>query len=208
VPGELDRRLQGAREALDAGKVVACPTENSFGLLARIDRPEAIERLGRVKPRSSLKGTGLILPSLGAWDDVAEVEPIARRLGAACWPGPLSIVQPALPTLDIRLCLEGTVSVRLPSPSPAARLAEAVGVGLTATSANLTGEPPILESSRIREVFAASVQTGDLWVVAGSSPGGPPSTLVAFRQGVAQVLREGALGSEAVFAALATPGGA
>lgn len=204
---DLDERLQRARAELDSGKVVACPTENSFGLLVRVDDPDAISRLGRVKPRTSLKGTGLILPNLLAWDRVAEVEPVARRLAAAFWPGPLSIVQPALPTLDIRLCLEGTVSVRLPAPSLAARLAEATGVSLTATSANLTGQAPILQSSRIRNVFSAYVRSGDLWVVEGTSPGGPPSTLVTFRQGVAQVLREGAVGSEAVFAALTSPGG-
>ncbi|MCC6213855.1 MAG: Sua5/YciO/YrdC/YwlC family protein [Polyangiaceae bacterium] len=194
--------LEAAVAALRAGRVVAAPTESSFGLLATLD-PAALPRLFGVKPRGHEKGVPLILPDRAAWLEVALPPlPDARRLADRLWPGRLSIATPARPDLDPRVTLDATVAVRLPGPSLAAELARAVGRPLTATSANPPGEPPLLAAAEVRAAFARQLEAGDLVVVGDVAPGGPPSTIVVVVAPAARVVREGAVGADEVRRAL------
>jgi tRNA A37 threonylcarbamoyladenosine synthetase subunit TsaC/SUA5/YrdC len=72
-------------------------------------------------------------------------------------------------------------------------LLAALGHGLTATSANRSGEPPILEPAGVAELLAGE----DAMVVDGGAlPGGPPSTLVAIEKDGLVVLRTGRFPAE------------
>jgi tRNA threonylcarbamoyl adenosine modification protein (Sua5/YciO/YrdC/YwlC family) len=133
-----------------------------------------------------------VLPDRASWSTlVAEIPPAAAALASAFWPGALSIALKVRSGVDARLALDGTVAVRLPGPCPAAELARAFGKPLSATSANLPGEPPATRSEQASAAFPLAVESGRLVVVPGESPGGAPSTLVAFAAEGARVLREG-----------------
>ncbi len=194
-PGEpqLDAAIRQLRE----GRVVAAATESFFGLLADASNPAALNRLFEVKARESSKGVGLMAPSLEAWLEL--VEPPAEaalRLAAAHWPGPLSIVAPARSQVDPRLCVGGTLSVRVPGPCIAARLIERFGRAVTATSANLAGEPPCRTSAEVEAAFESASTRGDLLVVKGQCPGGQVSTLVSLEEGQIRLLRAGAIAED------------
>jgi len=183
-----------ALAALHSGRVVAAATETLFGLLADARRPDALDALFSMKPRGSEKGVPLLLPDRGAWELlVGEVPPLAARLADAFWPGPLSIALPARGGIDARLCVEGTLAVRLPGPSPAAELARLSGLVLTATSANPPGAPASSSAAEVRAAFASAVAERALLVVEGSAAGGAPSTLVVVRGASLRVVREGAI---------------
>lgn len=201
--------IAGALDALSRGAVVAAATESSFGLLASLNDPRALATLAQLKPRTGLKGTGIILPDRAVWGSVAQVvTPLARALADALWPGPLSIVLPATLSVNSALLLNGTLSARVPGPCSAATIVQAFGVPLTATSANLPGEPPLNDDASVTQVFHEHVQSGALYVVAGKSPGGPPSTLVACGSDRPEILREGAIAGEVIFALLGSAPGA
>lgn len=185
-----------AREAahLLGGGVVAAATETLFGLLADPSQPGALNRLFSLKPRGADKGVPLIVPGLEAWESlVAEVPPLARALAERFWPGPLTIVLPARSGLDPRLLVGDTVAVRWPAESSALALAEATSRPLTATSANLPGEPPASCSAEVGRAFERAVREGDLLIVQGHSPASRPSTIVAVSSQGATVLRGGAI---------------
>jgi L-threonylcarbamoyladenylate synthase len=180
--------------ALEAGGVVAIATESFFGLLADVTSPKALDALFSLKPRDADKSVGLILPWPEAWSSlVVDIPVAAHALGAALWPGPLSIALPAAPGLDSRLAPSGTIAVRDPGPSPARELARKFGRPLTATSANLPGAPPATRDEEVRAAFGAGIADGRLLVVPGESPGGPPSTLVVVEAGSVRLLRSGAV---------------
>lgn len=190
---------------LKDGRVVAAATETFFGLLADIDDPQALDAVFALKGRGGEKASALLLPSFEAWSAlVLEIPPLAERLAEAFWPGPLTIVLPAKPGLDPRLVVDGRVGVRWPASSPAADLARAYGKPLTATSANRTGEPPLVGSEQVERAFAAEVRAGELLVLPGTAPGGAPSTIVAVQANELRVLREGALPKSTLEAALAS----
>jgi L-threonylcarbamoyladenylate synthase len=179
---------------LEQGGVVAIATESFFGLLADVANPKALDVLFSLKPRGADKSVGLILPWPDAWASlVVDVPMAAHALGAALWPGPLSIALPAAPSLDARLAPNGTIAVRDPGPCPARELARAFGRPLTATSANQPGAPPATRDEEVRAAFASGIADGTLTVVPGTSPGGEPSTLVAVEQGKVRLLRSGAV---------------
>ena len=117
--------------------------------------------------------------SARAWDALVDAIPSRRAaLADAFWPGGLSIALRAAPSLDARLLLDERVAVRLPGASPAAELVRAFGRPLTATSANLPGEPPATTAEAVERSFPRAVANGTLTVWRDASPGGAPSTVV------------------------------
>ena len=175
---------------LEEGGVVACPTETLLGLLADAGNPEAIARVASLKGRPAHMPIALLLPNAEAIGEVARPpSEAARRLMAAHWPGPLTLLLEARPELDPRLVRDGKVGVRVPGPSPAAELVGAFGRALTATSANLTGEPAV----RSIDELSPSIRSGVDAAVAGASPGGEPSTLIDATVSPMVVLRAGAI---------------
>ncbi len=193
--------MDDAVEHLRCGGVVAAATETFFGLLADATQPAAIDALLRIKPRGADKGVPLILPSRELWGElVVAVPAVARRLGAALWPGPLTIALPASAVVDSRVLLDGRVAVRLPGPCVAAELAARFKRPLTATSANPPGRAPATTTAEVRGAFPPS-QRDLLHLMPGTAPGGAPSTVVVVEGDEVRVVREGAISEGRVRAA-------
>lgn len=175
---------------LEQGGVIACPTETWLGLLADARNEQAVERVAAIKGRAADMPIALLLASAEALEEVAlPPSPEAQALMATYWPGPLTILLHAKPGLSPRLVRDGKVGVRVPGPSPAAELAAAFGHALTATSANLTGQPPLRSAAELPPALADGVDGA----VLGSSPGGAPSTLVDATTNPMTIVRAGAI---------------
>jgi L-threonylcarbamoyladenylate synthase len=187
--------LAAALQQLAAGRVVAAATESFFGLLADIGKPSAVEALFALKPRGADKGVPVILPERGAWPAlVAGAVPLlALAFADAFWPGGLSIVLPAAEGVAARVAQGGSLAVRLPGASPAAELVRRYGRPLSATSANLPGAPPAVHSAAVAAAFADAIAQGVLFVLAGASPGGAPSTRVSVSEREYAVARAGSV---------------
>jgi len=93
---------------------------------------------------------------------------------------------PHLPALVVK---DGNVALRVPGPSPALELVRAFGAALTATSANLSGQPPLSNAAELRATFGAALAM----IVPGHAPGGAPSTIVDMTGDTPRVLRRGAI---------------
>jgi len=191
----MPNEIEAALAQLAAGKVVAAATESYFGLLADIDNPSAVEALFALKPRGADKGVPIILPSRAAWPALAagEIPALAQAFADACWPGGLSIALPAAPNVPARVALDGSLAVRLPGASAAAEVARRFGRPLSATSANLPGAPPATRSTEVEAAFSEAVARGVLFVLAGESPGGAPSTVARVSEVDYAVARVGAV---------------
>jgi L-threonylcarbamoyladenylate synthase len=186
--------LAAALAALHEGRVVAAATESFFGLLADVTRFDALDLVFSLKKRGPDKAVPLLLPQRASWLEVSpDIPDVALRLAEQAWPGPLTIALPAGPGVDPRLTLNGTVAVRMPGPSAARALVERLGRPVTASSANLPGEPPAANSDEVNRIFAEAVQSGALFVLPGVAPGGKPSTLVRILGDQVTIVREGAI---------------
>jgi L-threonylcarbamoyladenylate synthase len=185
--------LPPLRDLLARGGIVAFPTESSYGLGVDPRNLAGVEAIYRIKEREAGKPLPVViagrdqLAGLGIDPDLNIVE---RLL--ALWPAPLTAVLPVARPLPASAGT-WTLAVRVPDHGPLRELLAALGHGLTATSANRSGEPPIVDPAALPDLLAGE----DAMVVDGGVlPGGPPSTLVAIEGDRVVVLRSGRFPTE------------
>jgi L-threonylcarbamoyladenylate synthase len=184
---DLSQALVAAAEAtLAAGGLLAIPTESSYGLAVDPRSQAGVELVYDVKGRSGEKA----LPVVAA--DAAQLGQLGIRrrhplvrLGESFWPAALSVVVPVPEHLPASAGT-GTLAVRVPDHAGLRALLAALDRPLTATSANPSGTPPVLDADALVAWLAAvPVAAPALVVDAGPLPGGPPSTLVALEPAAA-----------------------
>ena len=180
--------LPPLRDLLARGGILAFPTESSYGLGVDPWNQAGVEAIYRIKEREAGKPLPVViagrdqLAGLGIDPDLN----IVKRL-LAFWPAPLTAVLPVARPLPASAGTR-TLAVRVPGHGPLRELLAALGHGLTATSANRSGEAPIVDPAAL-----AGLLTGEdaMVVDGGLLPGGPPSTLVAIEGDRVVVLRSG-----------------
>ena len=177
-------------ELLAAGGVLAIPTESSYGLGVDPRDPRGVEAIYRLKGRER----GKALPVVAA--DIAQLlalgalpESAALAWATPRWPAAITVVLPLSRPLPASAG-EGTLAARIPAHEGLRELLDELGHGLTATSANPTGEPPLSDPVAVRTWLATS---GEKFLVVdqGETAGGLPSTLVEVRDGEVVILRKG-----------------
>jgi L-threonylcarbamoyladenylate synthase len=172
------------------GETVAFPTDTVYGLGADPTREDAIASLFRAKGRPEEKPIALLVADPEDVRQVAaEVTHEAERLMDRFWPGALTLVLPASPSLPAAL-LGGktTVGVRMPDHPLALALLRAWGAPLAVTSANRSGEQDRCSG---REVETALKGHVPLVLDGGRTPGSAPSTVVDLTVSPPRVLRLG-----------------
>jgi L-threonylcarbamoyladenylate synthase len=198
APGAIER----AARALRDGGLLAIPTETVYGL-ACLPTDTGLQRLVAAKQRSTEKGIQLLVDSLEQVAKMVTLTPIAERLAARFWPGPLTLVLTARPGVDLPALLTGgrqTVGVRLPDHGVPRHLARLVGP-LAASSANISGQP---DATTAEQVLATLADEVDLLLDDGAVRGGIASTVVDCTVDAPEprILREGALSADEIRAAL------
>ena len=122
---------------------------------------------------------------------VASISESAAALIKEFWPGPLTLILPARAELSRWLTGgTGTVGVRQPSQAVTCRLIHSLGHSVTGTSANRSGEPPLMSATEVDREFGDAVP---LILDAGPCPGGRPSTIVDVSSPRPRLVRPGAV---------------
>jgi L-threonylcarbamoyladenylate synthase len=193
--------IRDALTALAAGEAIVYPTETFYALGVDALSPDALERLFAIKGREPGKPVALIAAdSAMAFAVAREIPAQARVLAEAFWPGPLTLILPARDGIPAALIgADGGVGVRVSSHPIARALAAGLQRPLTATSANLAGEPPAVEPESARRAFGDKVK---VFVEGGRLAGGAPSTMVSVNRTGIRVLRPGAVSERQLAAAL------
>jgi L-threonylcarbamoyladenylate synthase len=194
--------LPEAIDALNAGELVVYPTETFYALGADPFSSAALERLFAVKGRDAARLVALIAADRdSAFSLASEVPPAAARLADLFWPGPLTLILPARAGLPPRIAgPDRRFAVRV-SPHPIARaLTRALGRPITATSANLSGQPPARTLGEARAALGDKVK---VFLEGGTLTATAPSTIVSVTPDGWTIVREGAIKQRELAAALA-----
>jgi L-threonylcarbamoyladenylate synthase len=193
--------LARAADVIARGGLVAFPTDTLYGLAADPRRPAAVARVYAAKGRAAGEALPLVASSLEQVErDAGTLSPLAKRLAARFWPGPLTLVIDASAGLAPGVRADAnTVAVRVPDHPVARALAEAAGCPITSTSANRAGQPAPKAAD---EVILAIGDAIDLVLDGGPSPGGPPSTIVDARSERPRLVRAGAIPFDRVLEAV------
>lgn len=189
--------VAAAVSVLDGGGVIAYPTDTLYALGADPWQRKAIGRVFAIKGRDPAVAMPLIAADLSQVEQaLGTLSPLARRLAAAFWPGPLTLVLAAPGSLPADVLGGGTtVAIRVPAHDVARLVARGLGRPLVATSANLAGQPATDDP---RVVLATLGPDLDGVIDAGRTPGGPPSTIIDVTGDQPRLVRLGAVPWERV----------
>ena len=213
-PPELPRLgLEEAAATLARGGVVIFPTETLYAIGCRADKASACARISAIKGRPEGSPLPLLAADLEQAGRTVRLEAAPERLLAAFWPGPLSLLLPALPGVAPEARNgDGLAALRVTSHPLAARLAALAGFAHTASSANFSGGAPAARAEELdAALLAALARSGsEVGLLATSAPedephGGAPSTLAQPLTGpdgiFLRLFREGAVSAKALAAA-------
>ena len=186
-----------AAAALAAGKLVAFPTETVYGLGANALDPAAVERIFTAKRRPHADPLIVHLAAIEQIGEVAEDAPAAAlRLGAAFWPGPLTLVLRRGPHVAPNVSGgRNTVAVRVPNHPVAQALLRASGLPIAAPSANLFTRPSPTTAQHVLDDLDGRI---DLILDGGPATIGVESTVVDMMQEPPVLLRPGGAPVEAL----------
>ena len=201
-PDELERGLTAATAAARRGELVVLPTESAYGIATDAFNVEGLARLRAAKNRGPELPVPVMIGSAMTADGlISGLTPTARQLMGAFWPGQLTLVGLAQPTLTWRVSAVGdaSVSVRMPIHPVAWQLAKRLGP-LALTGANVAGTDLPLTCEQASEVFGSTVS---VYLDAGPITEASTSTVIDVSVDPPVLLREGAVAAEQLLAVCA-----
>ncbi len=184
--------ISDAAAVLARKGLVAFPTETFYGLGADAREPAAVRRVFEVKGRPESKPLLVLVDSIAMAESLAdEIPSQARALIARHWPGPLTLVLRARPTVPAEITAgTGTIGIRMPGHAVALALVQALGGPVIAPSANPSGAAPPTTAEDVLAAFESKIE---LVLDGGKTTGGPASTIVDATANPPRVLRAGAV---------------
>ncbi|MFM0134880.1 L-threonylcarbamoyladenylate synthase [Caballeronia grimmiae] len=198
-------QIDEAAALLDAGELVAFPTETVYGLGGDAENPEAIARIYAAKGRPANHPVIVHLApeaDPGYW--VRELPADAQKLIDAFWPGPLTLILKRASHIPAAVSGgQDSVGVRCPSHPVAQRLLSAFHArrhgtgrqgGVAGPSANRFGHVSPTTAQHVRDEFGGAVHVLD----GGAADVGIESTILDLSRGFPALLRPGHVSPQAI----------
>lgn len=186
---EPDYSMQAA-SVIRNGGVVAIPTETYYGLAADPFNESALQKIYDLKQRPYNKPILVLIEKIEQLEKlVSDIPELYIPLIEKYWPGPLTLIFPALPVISpIMTGGTETIGIRLSSDRTANEICRTLGFPITATSANRSGENPAGNASQIISAFGNSL---DLIIDGGATGNMQCSTVVNYIGGKLRIVRPG-----------------
>lgn len=193
-PATRAESITKATEVVSAGKVVVFPTDTVYGIGADAFDVVAVAMVLAAKHRTREMPPPVLVPDSRTVEGLAmDIPMYAKILMRHFWPGPLTIVLRAQPSLHWDLGeTNGTVALRMPDDEIALELLKRTGP-MAVTSANVTGQPPASTAQEALEQFGGAVT---IYLDGGSRHSALASTIVDCTGDEAVILRPGALSAD------------
>lgn len=160
MTGAEDRAagLTAAKEAIQRGEPIVLPTDTVYGIGVDAFSPRAVAVLLAAKGRSRQMPPPVLISRSAVMDALAmDIPEAARALAEHFWPGALTLILRAQPSLAWDLGeTHGTVALRIPADDLALDLLTEVGP-MAVSSANRTGQPAATTADQAQQMLAESV---------------------------------------------------
>lgn len=189
VPNTEEERAR-ARRLLEAGGVVAFRTDTFYGLGTDPFNASGVRRINLLKEREGRKPVLVVISSPEEAERfISEKTKLFDELTKRYWPGALTLVCKAGSSVPEGITAgSGTIGLRLPDDEEVLEFIRSCGGALTATSANLAGQPPARTALEAAQYFPAEL---DLIIDGGAARTDKPSTVIDVSRTPARLIREG-----------------
>ncbi|WP_309131623.1 L-threonylcarbamoyladenylate synthase [Brevibacterium sp.] len=184
-----DLVLDECARVTEAGNLLVIPTDTVYGIAADAFNASAVAALLAAKGRGRDMPPPVLVPRADTVFGLVDgVDERMLALTARFWPGPLTIIANAQPSLDWDLGeTHGTVAVRMPDDEYALALLTRTGP-LAVSSANISGQPAATSADEAQEMLGDSV---DVYLDGGSRTLGASSTIVDLSGETPRIVRSG-----------------
>jgi protein-tyrosine phosphatase len=192
--------IKKAAEAIDAGALVAFPTETVYGIGCRVSN-DSLAKLDKLKGRPADKYYTLHIANPSDFPRyVPTIGLRAKKLVKNAWPGPLTIVfelddsdikqqkEKLQPEVFDNLYRDGSIGIRCPDNPIASMLLSRTTGAVVAPSANISGQAPAVEAAQVIEQFGGRLE---IVLDGGVCKYGKNSTVVRVGKSGLEVLRQG-----------------
>lgn len=188
LPADYAETIPRALEILKHSGLVAFPTDTVYGVGALAFDASAVESIYAAKDRPVEKAIPILIGSSEDLDKVtSNIPPIAAKLAARFWPGPLTLLVPKHLNLPDVVSAGPAIGIRVPDHPFARALLTAAGP-MAVTSANISGGGSPNTAEGVGRQLNGRIP---LILDGGETPGGVPSTVVNCLGEEPVVLREG-----------------
>jgi L-threonylcarbamoyladenylate synthase len=197
----VDVTISEAVDRLLRGEVVAIPTETVYGLAADATNAAAVAKIFAAKGRPDFNPLICHIADLAQLDGLVVADARARRLAAAFWPGPLTLVLPRRPDCPVAPAVSAglpSLALRIPAHPLARDLLARVGRPVAAPSANRSGHVSPSTAQHVRDSLGPDIAVLD----GGPCSVGLESTVVGLTAQQATLLRPGGIAAENIEAVL------
>ncbi len=195
----LDHKdIRDAARIINDGGLVAMPTETVYGLAADATNDKAVAKIFEAKGRPQFNPLIIHVAGVEMARRYVELPPLAEKLMAEFWPGPLTLVLPRKQNSEISLLVSAgldTIGVRTPKHELAQALIKATDRPLAAPSANRSGTISPTRAEHVKDGLGARV---DMILDGGPCPVGVESTIVKIDGEDVTLLRPGGIAREEI----------
>ncbi|MGO2037947.1 MAG: L-threonylcarbamoyladenylate synthase [Brevibacterium sp.] len=173
----------------EAGNLLVIPTDTVYGVAADAFSASAVASLLAAKGRGRNMPPPVLVPRAETIFGLVDgVDDRVLALTSRFWPGPLTIIANAQPSLDWDLGdTHGTVAVRMPDDEYALALLGRTGP-LAVSSANTSGSPAATSVDEAQEMLGEDI---DIYVDGGARESGLASTIIDLSGQTPRIVREG-----------------
>ena len=187
-----------ACNALNDGELVVAPTDTQYGILARVDYMNALEKLFELKGCDTNKPLSIFVRDISQLKKYAEMSLTSELVASKFLPGPLTLVLRSKWDFGKLITREGKTGFRLSANPLIQKILDKIEVPVTATSANFSGSPTRESALSIKESFGNEIAV----YLDGGKLNNPGSTVVEVIDDKINVLREGVISKADILAAI------
>lgn len=175
-------------EILNAGGVIAFPTDTVYGVAVRYDSMSAIALMKQAKQRPETKPFPMMVSLKSQIEMVAELNARDHFLIQKWMPGAMTFIFNKKPEID-EIVTNGypTIGIRMPDDEFVLELIQRVGVPLLVPSANISGMPSATTHEEVLKQLGGRINA----VVIGESGAARASTIIDTTKEELTCIREG-----------------
>lgn len=186
-----------AASVLTAGGLVAMPTETVYGLAANIYNEEAVDRIFSLKNRPHFNPLIVHIGRQADLNDLVDnIPPLANKLAAHFWPGPLTLLLPKKDTIPAKITAgKPMVAIRMPNHPMALDLLRSLPFPLAAPSANPFGRISPTKAEHVEAYFGNQIP---VILDGGPCQAGIESTIIGVEDNRITIFRKGTITEDAL----------
>jgi len=181
-------------EELKTGKVIVCPTDTVYGILADAANEKAAKKIFDIKKRQKRKPIPVFVKDIRMAKRIAFIDKKQEKFLKKVWSGKITVILKRKINSGLPKILFGqkkTIGLRIPDYKLVNILLKKINRPLTGTSANISGKLPSTKIKEVLKQFENQKIQPDLVINAGNLPKSSPSTVINLTGKKPKILRKG-----------------